>query len=159
MENGCGTGYNLKGLAKAFPQAELVGADLSAEMLNRARKNLASFGDRVRFHQGDFAEMNVGAGFDLVVLAYTLTMTHPHSQRLIERATAVMTPRGQMGVVDFHDSVSDAYKRWMGVNHVRMEGELPEYFLRAGLKGEPRFYKAYGGLWRYLRYIGQRVAR
>ena len=41
LEIGCGTGKNLAELARVFPQAEIVGLDLSAEMLGKARKKIA----------------------------------------------------------------------------------------------------------------------
>lgn len=158
LEIGCGTGYNLKRMADRFPRAQLVGADLSADMLDRARRNLATHAGRVRFHHGDFAELDVGAGFDLIVLAYTLSMTHPHTETLLRRAVALLAPGGRLAVVDFHDSPWPLFKRWMAVNHVRMEGELPELFSRVGLIGEPKVARAYGGVWRYLCYVGQRAA-
>jgi ubiquinone/menaquinone biosynthesis C-methylase UbiE len=40
---GCGPGYLLNVLARKFPHLHLVGVDISAEILSKARDNLASF--------------------------------------------------------------------------------------------------------------------
>ncbi|MBN2379394.1 methyltransferase domain-containing protein [candidate division WOR-3 bacterium] len=40
---GCGPGYLLKVLARKFPHLQLVGVDISAEILSKARGNLTSF--------------------------------------------------------------------------------------------------------------------
>ncbi len=62
-----------------------------------------------------------------------------------------------MAVVDFHDSPLTLFKQWMALNHVRMEGHLlPELQSRfRPLVCEIR--RAYGGLWYYLLFIGQKT--
>ncbi len=46
LEIGCGTGKNLESIARAFPEAEIRGLDLSAEMLEQAGKRVRPLGDR-----------------------------------------------------------------------------------------------------------------
>ena len=62
LDVGTGTGAAALMLAACFPGAEVVGVDVSAEMIERAR---AKAGDRVRFEVGDTGA--VPGPFDLVV--------------------------------------------------------------------------------------------
>ena len=44
LEVGCGTGKNLKVLAEMFPNATLVGMDVSADMIKQSKTKTAIFG-------------------------------------------------------------------------------------------------------------------
>src|SRR5262245_33197861 len=60
LELGCGTGRNLAKTAQAYPQAQLSGLDISAEMLETAavaigRRDLSA---RVRLAQGDASDFD-----------------------------------------------------------------------------------------------------
>ncbi len=157
LEIGCGTGRNLARLARRFPQARLTGLDLSADMLARARRGLESFGDRVELaHQAYTRPLHDEPRFDLIVLSYCLSMIDPGWEQVIASARQDLRPRGLIAVVDFHDSNRPTFQRWMGVNHVRMEGHLlPE--LRARFQPlDSAVHRAYGGLWRYFHFVGAR---
>lgn len=158
LEIGCGTGRNLARLARRFPQARLTGMDLSAAMLARARRGLESFGGRIELlHQAYAGPLHDQPRFDLIVLSYCLSMINPGWERVIASARQDLRPRGLIAVVDFHDSDWPAFRRWMGVNHVRMEGHLlPE--LRARFQPlDSAVHRAYGGLWRYFYFVGTKV--
>ena len=64
VEVGCGTARNLIEAAKAYPKARLYGFDISAVMLETARKNIAAAGlsQRIIVVEGD------ATNFDLDVL-------------------------------------------------------------------------------------------
>src|SRR4051812_29340351 len=49
LEMGCGTGRNLIAVARAYPEAELYGFDISEEMLKTAKTSVsrAGLGDRI----------------------------------------------------------------------------------------------------------------
>ncbi len=130
LEIGCGTGSNLVRMARRFPQARLTGLDLSADMLARARRRLTPYGDRITLLHQPYAGLpDHRPGFDLIA-------------------------DGLIAVVDFHDSDQAAFRRWMGVNHVRMTGQLlPELHARFRPL-DTTVQRAYGGLWRYFRFIG-----
>jgi len=67
LDLGTGTGVAARHLAERFPQAEVVGADLSEGMLDEARRLTAS--PHVRYELADAASLPFGDGeFDLVVL-------------------------------------------------------------------------------------------
>ena len=142
-------------MARRFPQSRLTGLDLSADMLARARRCLAPHGDRVTLlHQSYAGSLGHHPGFDLIVLSYCLSMINPGWEAVVASACQDLVADGLIAVVDFHDSDQPAFRRWMGVNHVRMAGQLlPE--LRARFRPlDSGVHSAYGGLWRYFHFIG-----
>ena len=70
LDLGTGTGKAARLLAERFPEAEVVGVDLSPEMIAEARRVLPpELAASVRFEVADAAELPFAAGaFDLVVL-------------------------------------------------------------------------------------------
>jgi SAM-dependent methyltransferase len=70
LDLGTGTGIAARLLADRYPAAEVVGVDLSREMIEEARKRVpGSLRDRVRFEVADASALPFGNGeFDLVVL-------------------------------------------------------------------------------------------
>lgn len=160
LEIGCGTGANLETLCRLFPQAEITGVDLSSSMLDQAWTRLKPHLSRVRLEQMAYSKPvhESGRQFDLVVCSYALSMFNPGWEQAIESAYADLAPGGRMVVVDFHDSPVSWFRRWMGVNHVRMEAHLrPALQQRFKIEVDrPRL--AYGGLWRYLMFVGQKPA-
>ena len=159
LEIGCGTGKNLVPLLQKFPQATAVGLDLSADMLAVAQRTLSRFGDRVSFLQQRYDDPLHQAGqdkFDLILFSYSLTMINPGWDKVIESAVADLAPGGLIAAVDFHDSRFDGFKRWMGVNHVRMDGHLlPK--LESELTPQLSSVKqAYVGVWEYLLFVGSK---
>ncbi|MGB3118707.1 MAG: class I SAM-dependent methyltransferase [Verrucomicrobiales bacterium] len=158
LEIGCGTGKNLESIARAFPDAEIRGLDLSAEMLEQAGKRVRHLGDRVRLlHQAyDHPVGGEEGPFDLVVLSYCLTMINPGYDRVLATCRQDLSPEGLLTIVDFHDSPVHAFRKWMGVNHVRMEGQIQKSLLAQGWRPEfEKVSRAYGGLWRWLTYLGK----
>jgi SAM-dependent methyltransferase len=70
LDLGTGTGKAARVVAKRFPEAEVVGVDLSPAMIEEARKVLpAELSGRVRFEVADASRLPFEDGaFDLVVL-------------------------------------------------------------------------------------------
>jgi ubiquinone/menaquinone biosynthesis C-methylase UbiE len=71
LDLGTGTGVVANALAARYPEAEVVGIDLSPGMIDEARRRLPSALDgRVRFKIGDASALGCADGeFDLVVLS------------------------------------------------------------------------------------------
>lgn len=155
LEIGCGTGRNLARLARRFPHARLTGLDLSADMLTRARHRLKPLSDRIALlHQAYVRPLNQEPRFDLIVFSYCLSMINPGWESVIVSARQDLQPEGLIAVVDFHDSAWPAFRRWMGINHVQMKGQLlPELHARFRPL-ESTVNRAYGGVWRYFHFIG-----
>ena len=157
LEIGCGTGKNLVALAGAFPGAKITGLDLSADMLDRARAKIAPFADRIellhRPYDGPIADEN--GKFDLIVISYALSMINPGYDEVIRLCRKDLPEGGVIAVVDFHETRWTWFRKWMGVNHVRMEGQILAQ-LDAGYEAIDRqIGDGYGGLWRYVTFIGK----
>ncbi len=153
LEIGCGTGRNLDGLAHRFPGARLVGLDLAEAMLERARRRL---GDRACLIRGAAGEVDAGGPFDIVLLSYVLTMTGAAQTRCIAAAHAALAPGGLLGVVDFERTPIHAFARWMAVNHVRFDPELPERVAGGLTPLTMESHTAYFGAWRWFLSVGRR---
>jgi SAM-dependent methyltransferase len=70
LDLGTGTGKGARLLARTFPEAEVIGVDLSPAMVEEARRLVPSdLGGRLRFQVADAARLPFADGsFDLVVL-------------------------------------------------------------------------------------------
>jgi S-adenosylmethionine-diacylgycerolhomoserine-N-methlytransferase len=149
LEVGCGTGRNLRRLRRIFPDAEITGVDLSGDMLKVARRKT----DGVKLIQQAYDAPLLG-NFDLILFSYALSMFNPGWEHAIRAAKADLAPGGLLAIVDFSHSDSGIFRRWMGMNHVRMEGHLwPE----SRMWFEPMIderHAAYGGIWHYGMFIG-----
>jgi len=151
LEVGCGTGRNLQSLRRIFPQADITGIDLSADMLRIARRKAGG----VKLIQQPY-DAPLGGNYDLVLFSYALSMFNPGWEQAIHAAKRDLAPGGMLAIVDFSHTRSGAFRRWMGVNHVRMEGHLWQES-RAAL--EPLVderHPAYAGIWHYGMFIGKR---
>jgi len=71
LDVGTGTGAGALRLAQRFPEAQIVGVDLSEAMLEQARRNTpGELGDRLRFERADASALPFGdATFDLAAHA------------------------------------------------------------------------------------------
>ena len=156
LEIGCGTGRNLAALAQHFPHAQITGLDLSSDMLERARAKVQGFGSRmVLLHQAYDAPVATEAKFDIIILCYSLSMINPGFDEVLRVCKSDLSPSGVVAVADFHDSRWTWFRRWMGVNHVRMDGHLLEELNRQFDGQFCQIQRAYATLWRYLLFIGK----
>lgn len=106
-------------------------------------------------HRAYDAPVATGTKFDLIVLSYALSMINPGYDEVLRICKADLSATGIVAIVDFHESRWTWFQRWMGVNHVRMEGQIlgelrhnfQPLFCRVG--------QGYGNLWAYLLFIGK----
>lgn len=157
LEIGCGTGKNLIALAEAFPSASITGLDLSADMLDRARAKTAPHADRIellhRPYDGPVSDED--GKFDLIVISYALSMINPGYDAVIALCRRDLSEGGVIAVVDFHETRWNWFRKWMGVNHVRMEGQILDR-LEAGFQTVVReIGRGYSGLWHYVIFVGR----
>lgn len=155
LEVGCGTGSNLVRLARRFPQAEIVGIDLSADMLAIARKKLKPFHGRVTTVQGAFGDTRLRGQFNVVLFSYCLTMVNPGWEGLLAEARQSLVPDGILAVVDFHQTQFTAFGRHMAGHHVRMEGHILPELEAMGTASFQEVGKAYGGIWEWMVWVGR----
>jgi len=104
LEIGCGTGRNLRLLARMAPWASLYGVDISGEMLKTAGAALGEY-PNVRLAAADASSFDgegvFGRGtFDRVLVSYAISMI-PDRQAALARAIASLAPGGRLVIVDF----------------------------------------------------------
>jgi S-adenosylmethionine-diacylgycerolhomoserine-N-methlytransferase len=159
VEVGCGTGFNLLGLAERFPKAKLIGIDIAKPMLDIAKKECQDIYNTLTFKKLAYGTEGSAAAEkpNVMLFSYCLTMVNPDWQTLVLQAQSDLKEGGYIAVVDFHDTPLSIFRRWMRFNHVKMEGHILP-FLQAHFttfKIEKR--RAYFGLWTYFLFIGKKA--
>jgi S-adenosylmethionine-diacylgycerolhomoserine-N-methlytransferase len=159
LEIGCGTGKNIVDLCRIFPKSQITGIDLSGAMIDIARGKTKQMGSRVRLLNGAYGPAyNCDRAYDLILFSYALSMFNPGFEEAIVSAHRDLVLGGHIAVVDFHDTRFTVFERWMGVNHVRMNGQLRPLLATRFETQNELVQSAYGGVWRYLSFIGKKVA-
>ncbi len=94
-----GTGDIAKLLSEHYPQATIVGLDLSENMVAQAQKRLS--GDRFQFHRGDICELPFPDAFaDVVTGGYALRNV-PNLDLALREIHRVLKPGGIAAFLDF----------------------------------------------------------
>lgn len=157
LEVGCGTGHNLKLASRRFPNAHLIGLDVSGDMLSLAGKQLA---DKPNI---SLLEQPYGQGtypwsgkVDVILFSYSLSMINPQWESLLAQALVDLRPGGMVAIADFHDSRMPWFKRHMSGHHVRMDGHLKAALSQLFNTRYVSVRKAYSGIWTYFLYLGQK---
>ncbi|WP_233752688.1 class I SAM-dependent methyltransferase [Flavilitoribacter nigricans] len=156
LEVGCGTGYNLAQLARHYPNARLQGMDLSADMLQIAKRNTRRFGNRVELIQAPYGQSPLSYRPDVILFSYALTMINPQWKDLLDRAGEDLADGGIIAVADFHDSRHDWFRNHMGNHHVRIDGHLLPILSDRFKPLLAEVKPAYFGVWDYLVFVGAR---
>ena len=120
LDLGAGSGALTLALARAFPEAEVVGIERSAGALDLARENARSHGmaERVKFLAGDwFGPLEEGARFALIVsnppyLTEEEWETAQPEVRVFEPREALVAP--DWGCADLERILAEA-PRWLAV--------------------------------------------
>jgi S-adenosylmethionine-diacylgycerolhomoserine-N-methlytransferase len=136
LEIGCGTGRNLAGAARRYPDARLFGIDISQEMLKTALKTAQQnkFLHRARFACADatFFDPLPSLGqskFDRVYCSFTLSMV-PDWQSALRHAASLLAPSGELHIIDFGQSTllprnfRRALFHWLEIFHVQPRPNL-----------------------------------
>ena len=156
LEIGCGTGANLVRLARRFPEAQVTGIDLSADMLAQASKRSGNNRERIELIHGAYQiPLRAEQPFDLIVCSYALSLINPGWEQVIESCNRDLSEGGLIAVVDFHDSSLALFRLWMRLNHVRMDAHLAPKLKYHFRTRKLDFNRAYAGLWRYFLFIGE----
>ncbi len=159
LEVGCGTGVNLRKLAKVFPKAKLKGIDISGDMLRQAEKNLSAYQDRLVLEEKAYepgTEVAHEGQFDVILFAYCLSMINPQWKEIVQQAPADLKPEGLVAVVDFHDANYDFYRKFMRSNHVRLDGHILPELENVYQTELSSVKKGLAGVWDYMLFIGRK---
>jgi ubiquinone/menaquinone biosynthesis C-methylase UbiE len=102
LDLGCGTGSTTLMLKRAFPQAQVIGLDLSPYMLVRAEHKAQSAGLDIIWRHGDAEKIPFPeASFDLVTASLLFHETPINiSQKILRSSFRLLVPGGQMLVLD-----------------------------------------------------------
>lgn len=146
LDLGCGTGTQISALIKKYPGSTILGIDMSAEMLKKAKNK---YGSSIQFRNEYYNQNSFSnAELDLVVCSYSLTMFDDKAE-ILNTIKKHLKDSGYLVVVDFDSSPFEWFKNWMRLNHVDMKFEifskLRHLFPHHHYKGK----KAYLGLYSY----------
>lgn len=136
LEIGCGTARNLIKMAKYYPGRHFFGLDASGVMLETAEQAIEQAGlssqiSLAHAYAEDLGPLTFGRDivFDDIVFSYSLSMI-PDWRQALNAASAVLSPRGRIHVVDFGDlagmprPVKWALFTWLKHFHVEPRVEL-----------------------------------
>ena len=160
LEIGCGTARNLVVAARAWPEAELYGIDISSEMLDTARQVVDREGlaPRIRLARADATRFDPALlfgvpGFSRIFLSYSLSMI-PDWREALAQALVWLPPGGELHIVDFGGQENlpgwfrVGLRQWLARFHVSprdgLEAELTAMTGCAGTLGTfERPYRGY----------------
>ena len=136
LEIGCGTGRNLIGTSRRYPDAKLFGIDISQEMLKTALSTMRrmKIDQRVRVACADATSFDplpsLGQRrFDRIYFSYTLSMV-PEWQAALRHAFRLLSADGELHIVDFGqcEALPRGFRnglfRWLDLFHVSPQADL-----------------------------------
>ena len=146
LEIGCGTARNLVVAARAHSDVRFFGIDVSAEMLETARRRVACEGltSDIRLARADAATFDPALvfgvpGFSRIFVSYSLSMM-PGWQAVLERSMSWLMPGGELHVVDFGGQerlpgwFRVGLRQWLRLFHVMPRDALEAHLTLLGLR-------------------------
>jgi demethylmenaquinone methyltransferase/2-methoxy-6-polyprenyl-1,4-benzoquinol methylase len=97
LDLACGTGILTRKIAEKFPNAKIVGIDITKSYLDVAKKNSNSF-DNISFILDDAEEFKLDSKFDCITASYLPKYCDP--EILVKNCVAHLKPDGK---IIFHD--------------------------------------------------------
>jgi ubiquinone/menaquinone biosynthesis C-methylase UbiE len=107
LDLGCGTGSATVMLKRAFPEAEVIGLDLSPYMLAAAEYKAQQAGLAIQWRHGKAEQTGFPeASFDLVTASLLFHETPPMiSQAILQECFRLLTVGGEVLILDGHQKV------------------------------------------------------
>ena len=107
LDLGCGTGSTTIMLGQAFPDAEVVGLDLSPQMLVMAEYKAQQAGLDIKWLHGLAEATNFADGeFDVVTASLLFHETPPHiALAILKEGYRLLSPGGQIVILDAHQKI------------------------------------------------------
>ena len=163
VEVGCGTGHNLENILKRVGERGVVFAvDCAEPMLAQCARRIRRKGwGNVRLVDREYGKAPVTGGTaDVVLMSYSLSMMADW-ERVVDCALRELKVGGRIGVVDFclenRSAVSTSFENWMTRNHVSIDRPYIKKLSSVFRPERSVTRKAFGGLWSYFEFIGQRL--
>jgi S-adenosylmethionine-diacylgycerolhomoserine-N-methlytransferase len=162
VEVGCGTGRNLDGILKRVgARGEVFAIDCARPMLERCVQRIRRKGwGNVRLLDREYGIAPVtGSSADVVLMSYSLSMI-PDWEAVVDCAARELKEGGRLGVVDFclgnGATAVAGFEQWMTRNHVSINRPYVEKLSSAFHPLLCVTRKAFGGLWSYYEFVGER---
>lgn len=140
LEVGCGTGRNLRILARNHPKAKFWGLDASEAMLEIAiakadskRLTNVSFARALADKYDREKDLGCDKPFDTILFSYSISMISTWKAS-IQKAIDELRPGGRLYLVDFHDQLGlprvfrSLLRKWLDLFGVRYPTGLLELF-------------------------------
>ena len=99
LDLACGTGILTRGIAEKFPNAKIVGIDITESYLDVAKQNSNSF-DNISFILDDAEEFKLDSKFDCITASYLPKYCDP--EMLVKNCVNHLKPDGK---IIFHDFI------------------------------------------------------
>lgn len=130
LDLACGTGILTLAIARRFPDADVVGVDITAGYLDVARRKAARLGlTRVRFEHGWAEDVAADRPFDAITSSYLAK--YADLPRLVPRLLPLLAPRGRMLFHDFsyphHRVLAAMWERYMVLLRIVLGRRYPEW--------------------------------
>jgi len=144
VDFGCGFGKSTWPFKAAFPEAEVIGIDLSAPCVRLAARRAGERGLAVQFRQANATTSGLAAGSADLVTSTMLVHEMPVDEigKLFAEAVRVLAPGGLLRFLDFQRT-GDAFRDLAMVGHgwrnnepfmpLMMAADLPAMAAQAGL--------------------------
>jgi S-adenosylmethionine-diacylgycerolhomoserine-N-methlytransferase len=162
VEVGCGTGRNLDGIVRRVGmRGQVLAVDCAAPMIERCAARIRKRGlINVRLVDAEYGQTPITSGHaDAVLMSYSLSMI-PSWEATLEGAFRELKPGGRIGVVDFcmesRTPAAHRFAQWMAANHVALDRRYREALSSVFRPLQCVTRKAFGGLWSYYRFVGER---
>jgi S-adenosylmethionine-diacylgycerolhomoserine-N-methlytransferase len=148
LEIGSGTAWLLKKGAEEQPNRTWIGIDLSTEMMQIAKQR-TRYLSNVELISGSVLDYLPKQPFELIYASYAISMMKPILEKLIPQLQKLLSEIGDLWILDFYQSPSSLFRKWMGVNHVCFFDDLQTtfspYFTIELVEKVPMYF----GLWTY----------
>ena len=155
LEVGCGTGTVLLELGRNYPNAQIVGLDLSEHMLSEAKRKTASLPHITLLQKKFDADFN-HEQFDLIVFSYALSV-FPDLASTLELTKKHLAPGGLVALADFFASDYTLFRLWISRN-IPLRTCFPMPVLTDRFQKKYfSVHSAYLGFWKYFLFIGTKT--
>lgn len=148
------TWKNIEYLSKFFQNSKILWVDISSIMLEKASKKFY-WNTNISFKEISYENPINEWNYDVILFSYILSMFNEKNWRknAIDCANKDLKEWWYIWIVDFHNSNLEIFKKWMLVNHVRMDWHLLNYLKTIFDIEYLEIWNAYNWIWDYFIFI------